>query len=483
MNYMLQDEPDIILVAPFPGNIKGVSETTLLPPIGLAYIAAVLENEGFRCGVIDANVLKKDANMVVEDILRSKPKAVGITANLFTGNACIEIAEKLKSACHEAPKIIVGGPFPTSFPQKFLQEGKADVVVIGEGELTMLEIMHNLRRGQCNNFSGINGVAYAENGTIIRTEQRKRIKDLDSLPIPAWYMLPDLNLYKSRARKTPVAPILTSRGCPSQCVYCSKDVFLSNFTARSPQNVLSEIDYLVKELNVKQIDILDDNFSLIRKRTVEILDGIIERNYNLAINLQLGVRVDSLDENIIKKMKKAGVFKIAFGVESGDERVLKNCRKGISLSKVLEATRLAKDSGMIVYGFFMFGLPGDNAQTMQKTIDFAIKMNPTIANFTITVPFPGTRLFEMVQREGRFLVDTTSGLDMGFYSGEAFYELGSLSKEDVAKYYQKAYQDFYYRSSKMLELLFSVQSLTEFLWIAKTSLFMLGSLHKKILDR
>lgn len=246
---------------------------------------------------------------------------------------------------------------------------------------------------------------------------------------------------------------------------------------RSAGNVLEEIDSLIKNYQVKQIDVLDDNFTLIRERTREIFEGIIEKGYDLAINLQNGVRADRVDRQLIKLMKKAGVFKIAFGVESGDKRVLKIIKKSLDLKAVLKATRWAKKEGITTYGFFMFGLPGDTKTSMQRTINFAKKMDPDIAHFGITIPFPGTELYEEIKRRGKFLVNVEEGLSYGFEAGKVFYTLGGLSPGDVQYYYKRAYRDFYFRPSKMVKTLFSIKSLDELKWI-----FMAGfSLSKNLI--
>lgn len=472
---------DVALVFPFSRELVGINEATNTPPLGIAYLASVLESHGFNPHIIDASILKIGPEETANKLAKLDPKIVGISANIFTGKAGIVLSQKLRKIFDNRLKIIFGGAFPTSNPQKFLLDGLADAVVIGEGEITFLEIVQKvLKKGKCD-LKDTPGIAYLNQGEIEFNASRPVIENLDSLPFPAWHLFTNLDLYKTRARKTPVFPILTSRGCPFNCVFCSKDVFKSVFRPRSPLNVIAEIDHLVKEFGVKQLDVMDDNFSLVRKRTMEILDLLIERNYNLAINLQLGVRVDSIDEEVINKMRKAGVFKIAFGIESGDPGIIKKINKKINLEQALKATIWSKKAGMIVYGFFMFGLPGDTPESMQRTIDFAKKMNPTVANFVITVPFPGTELYKKVQAEGKFLVDPKDGLNIGFYGERVFYEIADTKEKEVIKFYRKAYRSFYYQPLKVIELIFSIRSLTEFKWVLKTSLFMLGSFLKKSL--
>ncbi|MCG2727015.1 MAG: radical SAM protein [Elusimicrobia bacterium] len=169
-------------------------------------------------------------------------------------------------------------------------------------------------------------------------------------------------------------------------------------------------------------------------------------------------------------MKKAGVFKVAFAVETGNKAILREIKKQLDLDKALEASHLARKHGMIVIGFFMIGLPGDTETTLQETIDFAIKMNPHMANFSMTIPFYGTELYRKIEKEGKFLFDTKEGISYGFYAVKAYYELGHLTEDLMVKYYKKAYREFYFRFSKVIDVLCSIRSFGEFQWFFNTTL-------------
>jgi radical SAM superfamily enzyme YgiQ (UPF0313 family) len=191
------------------------------------------------------------------------------------------------------------------------------------------------------------------------------------------------------------------------------------------------------------------------------------------------VRIESLDQQNIDKMRKAKIWKLPIGVESGDSAILKKIKKQLDLDRVLEVTRMAKRSGMKVYGFFVIGLPGDTQESMQKTIDFAIRMDPNIANFCMCIPFPGTELYEMVKTSGRFLIDVDDGIDVGFYANEVFYEIGDSNRATVLKYYKKAMRDFYFRPKKVIELVTSISSMNELRWFFETALSVIKNLWKR----
>ncbi len=348
---------DVALVLPFSRELAGINEATNPPSLGIAYLASVLESHGFIPYIIDAGILKIGPEETANKLAKLDPRIVGISVNIFTGKAGIVLSQELRKMFGSQLKIFFGGPFPTSNPQKFLLDGLADAVVIGEGEITFLEIVQKIIKKGNGDLRDTAGIAYLDKGEIKFNAPPPVIENLDSLPFPAWHLFPALPLYKTRARKTPVFPILTSRGCPFNCVFCSKDVFKSVFRPRSPLNVIAEIDHLVKEFGLKQLDVMDDNFSLDRKRTMQILDLLIERNYNLAINLQLGVRVDSIDEEVINKMRKAGIFKIGLGIESGDKDVLKNIKKKYKSPAGIESNNLGKESRDDSVWFFYVGTP------------------------------------------------------------------------------------------------------------------------------
>ncbi|MFH1692423.1 MAG: radical SAM protein [Candidatus Omnitrophota bacterium] len=468
---------DILLINPYPESAYGINEGTVEPPIGLGYLAAIAGQKGVSCRVIDANVLHIKADELFSEIKSMMPAIVGISVNLYSYQVSLKLTRIIKDSFPEMV-VLLGGPTPSSTPLKVMNESMADAVVIGEAEETFGEILGRYKE-KGHLFKDIAGLSYRQDGKVIANSGRAFIKDINLLPFPAYELFPDFKNYKMKARKRPVAPLITSRGCFYQCVFCSKDVFKDVCRMRSPESVIQEIDILVKKYGVKQIDILDDNFTSDKKRTEKILDLIIERNYDLCINLQTGVRTESLDENIIQKMKKARIWKFGIGVESGDAAVLKKIKKHLDLNRVLEVTRMARKAGIEVYGFFIIGLPGDTAESMQKTIDFAIRMNPTIANFCIAIPFPGTELYEMIQKEGRFLIKVDDGIDTGFYANEVFYELDGMSKETILRYYKKAMRDFYFRPAKIFELVMGIRSKDEFKWLFSTGFSVIKNFFKK----
>lgn len=455
---------EFLLINPKPIAI-GINEATIEVPLGILYIASFLESKGYKCGVIDANAMALSENEVIRKIFEISPLAIGISANAFTYRAALSYARQIKRI-NPAMPVILGGPQPTAAPELCLEEGFVDAVVVKEGEFAAYKIMENLK-SQRHPFKDVDGVLYKDNARILRNPFQKRITDIDKLPFPAYHLLPALKYYKSRIRKWPFMGIITSRGCPFACSFCSKDVFGNEVTFRSPLNVISEIEFLVKHKGIRQIDILDDNFTLDKDRCAKICDLIIKKSFKIAINLQSGVRADNIDRELILLLKRAGVFKIAFGVESGDENTLKRIKKDINLEKILQVNQWARQAGMITVGFFMVGLPYETKESAQKTIDFVKKMNPHIANFMIAIPFYGTALYNLIEKDGKFIMDTKNGVSSGFYGKGVFFELGDFKQDDIEHFYKKAYKFFYFRISKIIDLLGSLRSPKELIWLLR----------------
>lgn len=469
----------ITLINPCPRG-SGLNESTVEPPVGLAYMAAVLEGHQFQCALIDANVLRLSVNEVLSRIDFPDSKIIGLHVNSFLYDVAMELCVRIRNARPDAI-VLLGGPVPTAAPEETLKDFPCSAVVMGEGEYALLRIAENVRRG-CDPFAGeVSGLVYRaphDLRTIIKNPVQ-RIADLDALPFPAYHLLPPFSEYKSRSRRTPVAPIITSRGCPYGCSFCSKDVFQRKITSRSAENVLREVDHLVRDRQIRQIDILDDNFTQDQRRLHRILDGLLARKYDLALNIQTGIRVESLDEETLKKMKAAGFFKLAFGVESANQEVLRIHHKSLDLEKLVAVVKSARQLGFVTYGFFIIGLPGETDAAFEETLEFAKKAGFDIANFCMAIPFVGTELYRMIEERGRFLIDTRKNIAAGFYGGEVFFTYDGCTEQQISARYQRAYRGFY-TFRKQLGILAAIRSARELLWVIGSFLFVVkGLFHRR----
>jgi radical SAM superfamily enzyme YgiQ (UPF0313 family) len=298
----------------------------------------------------------------------------------------------------------------------------------------------------------------------MRKNEPRKLCDPDKLPLPARHLLKsngvDLPYASTATKYRPWSPIFTSRGCPFNCYYCNKSIFGHGFRPRSPENVLAEIEELVTKYKVKEIDVYDDCFNFDIKRAERILDLIIERKIKIHIRFSNGIRVDKITESLLEKMKKAGCGYVAYGVESGSQDILNRIPKGITLDMVRRAVRLTKKQGIHVTCFFMLGLIGDTKETMQKTIDFAKELEPDIAQFTLATPYPGTRMYQMINEGGTFLGDDWT--DFHHTLGKMLYTYpGMAAPEEVEEMYKKAHNEFYFRPKYIAKQILGIRSIEQ----------------------
>jgi radical SAM superfamily enzyme YgiQ (UPF0313 family) len=304
----------------------------------------------------------------------------------------------------------------------------------------MLELVNSLDKGKTDELTTIEGIGFTKNGKKIITPPRPEINDLDSLPFPARHLLP-MDIYFEAVKENPIrgiirkryAIMLTSRGCPHECIFCSNHIVMGRkWRGRSPENVADEIEQLVNTYSIKQIDFFDDNMTLIKKRVMKICELIIERDLNIEWFVPTGVRVDTLDEELLKKMKASGCKGIRFAPESGVQRVVNQViKKNLDLKNVEKAVILAKKVGIKVGIFFILGLIGETKEDMEKTIKYAYKLRKLGASnfhFSIATPLYGTELYEQAKSHG-FLKEDFN--DEALARAEPLIETEDFSPEDV----------------------------------------------------
>ena len=356
------------------------------PPLGLGYIAAYLRQHGISVEIVDCTFMAQEAS--IRKIINSKPRIIGIQAMYSMKEKSLELAGLLRDHCE---LLVVGGALPTTDPESFL--GAFDIAVVGEGEQTMLELVNQFVNG--GDLSGIKGIVYREktSGKIKRTSQRGLSADLNFFPNPSRELF-DNEAYKKFFSKKfgyTTTAIMTSRGCPFSCDFCSKPVFGSNFRARSASKVVDEIEEVIS-LGYSRVWFADDCFTLDRNRLHGICDEIIRRG--LKISWECLSRVDTLSSETVALMKLAGCVRMFFGVESGNDSILELMNKQITIKQVVEALQLCKISGIKAGAFFIVGYPGENDKTVLQTIKFASSLPLDYLSFTMPYPIPGTPLFE-----------------------------------------------------------------------------------------
>ncbi|MEK6914121.1 MAG: radical SAM protein [Nanoarchaeota archaeon] len=448
----------VLLIAPNYLKVYSyVSEeaTMINPPMGLAYIAGYLREKGVDVQVLDFAALRSNLDMERKSIMNSKADIVALAATTNTIMLAYELAKISKEVLPDA-KVVVGGPHPTMEPVKTLEECKQiDYCVISEAEETMLELTEK------KYDKDILGISYRDkNGKIIVNPTRPLIQDLDKLPFPARDLLPLDKYWTPGVRRYPYAIMITSRGCPYSCTFCSNfRTQGKQFRARSPENVLAEVDHLVKNYGVKEINIIDDNFTFLPKRVKEICDGLIKRNYDVEFKTGNGIRADRTSLPMLKHMKKAGFYLVAFGIESGDPGILKRMRKGETKDHIKNAVKWSKQAGLLTEGFFMFGNEGEGKREMLETIKFSKELDLNIAQFQIYTPVPGSPLFDTIKREGKIF--SKKWEDFNAFN-EPLFEYKDSKFNLMMEMQQRAYREYYFRPRMILKKLLEVRNLKQF---------------------
>ena len=398
-------------------------------PLGLMYIAAMLEKAGYKTEILDAFMSDGSSRRngetlnvgmpferIKQEIYSRKPDIVGI-AGPFTCQ--IENSVKVSSLAKQVDSgilTVVGGPHVTTVPKEFLEEAKSvDIAVTGEGEYTMLELAQYFEGKK--QLSEILDVAYRKDGEVIVNSLRPFIENLDELPYPA-YDLVDMEQYLNpknigyRSFRNRAISMITSRGCPFNCCFCSVHLHMGReFRAHSANYVLKHIQYVVEKFNVKNIFFEDDNLTLDLSRFEAICDGLIEKKIKIGWETPNGVRADCLNLNLLEKMKKSGCQSVFFGVESGDQQILNNviC-KSLDLNRVVEVAKICKDIGLKTGAFYIIGFPGEKKENMQKTVDFALMLKRDFdvgMHLFFATPSYGTRLYDECKANGYIQGDLT----------------------------------------------------------------------------
>ncbi|MDD5012757.1 MAG: radical SAM protein [Candidatus Nanoarchaeia archaeon] len=425
-------------------------------PLGIAYLGAVLRKEGHDVSIIDANINSLDYEKIVEKIKDREIDICGISATTVQIKEAWRILELLKN---KRPEIIsiLGGVHPTALPEESLEKPYVDFVLRGEGEKSILDFIKSISD---KSFSKVKGLSYKikKGGKIkiFHNENPPQIEDLDSLPFPAWDLFEGFpECYTTDIRKNFKADILTSRGCIGACNFCSRKVHGYKVRARSPENVIQEMEELYHKYGIDYFHIVDDYFTADMERAEKICDLIIERKLNIKWICSNGIRVDNINLDLLKKMKKAGCLRVAFGVESGSDEILKKIGKNTSLEQIKRAFDLAQEANLITIAYFMIGNIWENEQTINQTIKFAKSLNTDYAQFLIVKPYPGTALYDLIEKnvnEAKFLIKDWD--KYAIFNSPVVFTTKDLSEELIIKMHKKANDSFYLRPKQILFILY-----------------------------
>lgn len=435
----------------FQNRIKAISQITVGPPLGLAYLAAMLEQENYNVKIIDANALGLSNDQILKEIREFKPKVIGLSAVTPTINQVHELAVSIKRISANI-NIILGGVHGSILPEDTLKRfPNFDVIVLNEGENIINQLSESLiNNNNNNNLDTIPGIAYKNNHDIIKINPHKKyITMLDDLPFPARHLLPN-HLYRSVVSDK-FTTMIAMRGCYAKCNYCSVPFFSGKtIRRRSSKNIVKEMIECYESYGTKHFSFLDDTFTTNKKWVHEFCDEIIQSKIFRKITWMCLTRVDNIDENMLISMKKSGCIKIEFGIESGSQKVLSFSKKGITKNQIKNAFRLSRKVNIPTLGFIILNMPGETAQTIAQTKKFVLELDPTFLQISYATPYPGTQLEKYAIRHNLLKEKDWSKY---LFLNKIILENKNLSKKQIYKLKNNLEKSFYLRPKYLIRLL------------------------------
>ncbi|MHA1617242.1 MAG: B12-binding domain-containing radical SAM protein [Candidatus Njordarchaeales archaeon] len=442
------------------------------PPLGLAYLAAVARENGFTVKIIDAVAENLSLKELSREIKFFDPDVVGVTATTPMIPDAYAVAHITKMINPNA-LVIIGGPHVTFLPERTLRECPyIDIVVRGEGEKTFEELLNTIDSEK--RLQDVRGITYLDKeGRIRSTPPRPLIRNIDDIPIPAYDLLP---LDKYQIDGINFATIITSRGCPYNCIFCSSSALFGHvYRAHSVDRVLEEVSLLRYKFNIREIEFLDDTFTLNKKRAKEISKEIVRNDMD--VSWSASSRVNTIDYETALYMRRAGAHTVYLGIESGTQKILNFIRKKITLNQARDAVKVSKKAGLGVLGSFVIGFPIETLQDINTTISFSKSLDLEAAQYTVATPYPGTDLWTYSIRHKLLLTEDWrkyTALDVVMKS---FF----LSPKQIKRLLFKAYVSFYLRLKYIVEdivkrgglitlkaIVGTIKSIIEKLWLTKS---------------
>ncbi len=453
-----------LLINPSWLTLVGYEDRVRVPyPIGLAYIAAVLEKNGHEVKIIDALAIdwKKQTRIDNETIKigisdkelvsiakEFSPEIIGITCMFTTqADSMYRTVSLIKSEFRKIP-IIVGGAHVSSSPEEVMKNKNIDFAVVGEGEETIKELVDKLERNK--KINKVKGIYYRKDKKTVFSGKRNVILDLDSIPFPAYHLLPMEKYFEAGAKgkssravySKKWASIITSRGCPHACYFCSiHGIYGRRWRSRTPENVLDELEFLYKNYSIRHFFFEDDNMTLDMNRAENIFNGILKRGLKISWETPNGIRADGVDENLARKMKESGCVGLTIGIESGDQEFLeKVICKNLNLDDVEKAIKIITKFKIPLNGFFILGMAGETKESLEKTLNFAKRLARIglVPVFSIAVPLPGTDMYRICKENKLLTKNEIKPMEYLVGYSEPLIKIKDLTSEEIVQFRRKA---------------------------------------------
>lgn len=410
----------------------------IAPPLGIAYMAGVLQENHIDVEILDASAEDMDFKDVEKELLKRKPDLVALTALTPTIGRALETAQVVKETLPDSI-VVMGGYHPTFNFIETLEDENVDIVIRGEGEYIMLNLVQALENQ--SSLHDVKGIVFEDKNSkeIVVNPEAPLIQNLDELPFPALNLLP-MKKYRLLDMDTHMTTMITTRGCPMQCSFCSSAAMHGKkIRERSVENIVDEIEYLKTNYDIDTIAFMDDTFTLKKRKVMAICDEILKRN----IEIMWGCtsRVDTLDEKLLKKMKESGCITIFIGVESADQQQLDNMCKNTTIAKIENAFKIAHKLKIRTIASVALGMPGDTKEIMNKTVKFVHKLKPNYAIYSLATPYPGTKFYKEAFEKNLIKIKDWSKYTLI----TPILETIDCSLNDMRKIQAKAFMKFYLR--------------------------------------
>ncbi len=428
------------------------------PPLGLLYVASSIQRAGrHSVEVVDGFVENHTQESLVRFFAASDADVLGVTVTSFTLLDALEVIKAFRHAKPEG-KVIAGGPHTAIFPVETIGLGVVDVAVKREGEPVINDILDHVNNPE--RLHEIKGICFRSGDEVVDTGQAEYVKDLDTLPPPDRALLPYTQYYSLLGADAYLTTLFTSRGCPFRCAFCDRPALGKRFRCHSAEYVIREIEQCL-ELGIKEFLVYDDTFTVNRRRVLDICRTIIDRKLNISWDIR--ARVDTVDEEMLFLLRRAGCTAVHYGVESGSERIIKRLNKGITPGAVRQAFGLTKKAGMRTLAYFMVGNPGEDREDIDETLELGLELDPDYVHITVFTPFPATQLYEEALRLSIVESDVWRA-----YAQNPSMEFTppiweeNFSRAELQAIIRDAYKRFYLRPKYIWRRLTSLRSLSEF---------------------
>lgn len=435
-------------------GLKAVKENYgVFPSLSLAYVAAVAEKAGVQAQFIDAHALGLSLDETIRRVKSFDPDLLAFTVTTYLFYQTLAWVRALREAL--ATPTIMGGVHMGIYPAETFSHHSIDFGCIGEAEVVLPPFLAAVNNGR--DLARVNGLIWREGERVVVNECAPVLDDVNTSPFPARHLLPNDRYYSFISQFKNFTPMITSRGCPFKCIFCEQGDM--KFRPRTPENVVDEVEECYHVYRVRELDVFDSSFTVQKKRVIGICEELLRRNIKIAWAIRS--RVDLVDEEILKALRRAGCKRIYYGIEAGDPEILKTLRKETNVELIREIITLTRKYKIDTFGYFMVGSPGETAETVERSIRFAIDLKLDYAQFSKVTPMPATELYRMLVAERKrdywreYILDESKDLYLP-RPGTA------LDEEAIQESTRRAYLRFYFRPRYIIKAIWRLKSWSEF---------------------